>query len=108
LACSNYFIQHVLQYGDDEMRQRLAERLIDEVVILSLDCYGSYVVEACFQHTGQQRRVLAAFLLLDDAQLAQVVQGKHSNYVVHKLLDATIDVSSSCYKLESLVCFFHA
>ncbi|KAM0890684.1 hypothetical protein ACQ4PT_026893 [Festuca glaucescens] len=88
---SNYFIQHVLQYGDDEMRQLLLERLIDNVVILSLDCYGSYVVEACFQQKGQPRRVLAAFLLLDDAQLAEVVQGKHSNYVVHKLLDATID-----------------
>jgi hypothetical protein len=94
-ACSNYFIQHALQYGDGEMRRLLFERLIHDVVNLSLHCYGSYVVEACFQKTGQPHRVLAAFLNLDDAQLAQLVQGQYSNYVVHKLLDATIGVSSS-------------
>jgi hypothetical protein len=37
--------------------------------------------------------VPAAFLRLDGDCLVELVQGPHSNYVVHKLLDTAINVS---------------
>ncbi|KAM0920074.1 hypothetical protein ACQ4PT_007732 [Festuca glaucescens] len=48
---SNYFMQHALEHGDVETRRRLLDRLVGDgggLVELALDCYGSYVAEACF------------------------------------------------------------
>jgi hypothetical protein len=86
-------MQHVLERGDGETARLLVERLMADVVDLSLHSIGSYVVEACYQRTELVPCVLAAFLRLDDACLVQLVQGPHSNYVVHKLLDTAINVS---------------
>jgi hypothetical protein len=80
-------MQHVLERGDGETARLLVERLMADVVDLSLHSIGSYVVEACYQRAELLPCVLAAILRLDDACLVQLVQGPHSNYVVHKLLD---------------------
>ncbi|KAM0894649.1 hypothetical protein ACQ4PT_024298 [Festuca glaucescens] len=89
---SNYFMQHILEHGDAETSRLLVERLMADVVQLSLHSIGSYVVEACYQKAGLLPLVLAAFLRLDDDYLAQLVQGAYANYVVHKLLDTAIHV----------------
>ncbi|TVU48089.1 hypothetical protein EJB05_07712, partial [Eragrostis curvula] len=82
-------MQKVLECGSEALKERVAERVAADVASLSVDKYGSYVVEACFQLTCSltpMRRVLAAFIALSDEQLAELVQGVYSNYVVHKLL----------------------
>jgi pumilio RNA-binding family len=102
---SNYFMQHALEHGDVETRRRLLDRLLGDgggLVELALDCYGSYVAEACFQRTGMPCRVLAALLRLHDTQLAWLVRGKYSNYVVHKLLDFCKHVSTPSLLLVDL------
>ena len=87
-------MQHVLEHADGETRQLLVKRLMADVVTLSDDPIGSYVVEACYQKAGLLHLVLPAFLRLDDACLVKLVRGTSANYVVHKLLDTAIDVSS--------------
>lgn len=90
---SNYFVQHVLEHGDEETKLRLVRQLMQHALPLSLDRSGSYVVETCFQKTGLLHLVLAVFLRFNDAQLVELVRGRCSNYVVHRLLDAAKDVS---------------
>ncbi|XP_051183940.1 uncharacterized protein [Lolium perenne] len=107
---SNYFMQHALEHGDVETRRRLLDRLLGDgggLVELALDCYGSYVAEACFQRTGMPCRVLAALLRLHDTQLAWLVRGKYSNYVVHKLLDFCkhtfpVETMNLAWRIEAL------
>ncbi|XP_062208839.1 uncharacterized protein LOC133910462 [Phragmites australis] len=86
---SNYFLQGALECGSELLTDRIAERVAEDVASLSADQFGSYVVEACFLRTlslAPAQRVLAAFLGLRNDQLAELVQGGYSNYVVHKLL----------------------
>ncbi|KAK3150740.1 hypothetical protein QOZ80_3AG0237080 [Eleusine coracana subsp. coracana] len=88
---SNYFMQRALECGSQVLKERIAERVAADVANLSVDKFGSYVVEACFLLTcspAPMRRVLAAFLHLPAGQLADLVRGGYSNYVVHKLLAA--------------------
>ncbi|KAM0848670.1 hypothetical protein ACQ4PT_054234 [Festuca glaucescens] len=85
-------MQHILEHGDAETRRLLVERLMADVVQLSLHPIGSYVVEASYRKAGLLPLVLVAFLRLDDDCLAQLVQGAYANYVVHKLLDTAIRV----------------
>ncbi|KAK3148123.1 hypothetical protein QOZ80_3BG0290990 [Eleusine coracana subsp. coracana] len=88
---SNYFMQRALECGSQSLKERIAERVAADVANLSVDKFGSYVVEACFLLTcspAPMRRVLAAFLHLPAGQLADLVRGGYSNYVVHKLLAA--------------------
>ncbi|XP_062213820.1 uncharacterized protein LOC133914843 [Phragmites australis] len=91
---SNYFLQRVLEWGSDLFKELVAIRVAEDAVSLSADQFGSYVVETCFLRTGllePAQRVLAAFLRLRNDQLAELVQGCYSNYVVHKLLSAGKD-----------------
>ncbi|KAL6649386.1 hypothetical protein ACP70R_013610 [Stipagrostis hirtigluma subsp. patula] len=86
---SNYFLQRVLERGSEALRAGVVERVAADVVNLAADQYGSYVVEACFLRPGSPgplHRVLAAFLDLGGDELSEVVRGRYSNYVVHKLL----------------------
>ncbi|PNT77983.1 hypothetical protein BRADI_1g71624v3 [Brachypodium distachyon] len=84
---SNYFVQHALEHGsNDGFRQGLIEQLMADVEHLSLNQYGSYVVEKCLKNTGLLPRVLLAFLRLHPEQLANLVMGKYANYVVQNLL----------------------
>ncbi|XP_040244080.1 uncharacterized protein [Aegilops tauschii subsp. strangulata] len=88
---SNYFVQHALEHGDAQTRQQLVQRLMGQAVGLSLHRSGSYVVEACFNKAGLLNLVVAQFMHMDDAQLVELVQGRSSNYVVHRMLEAAKD-----------------
>ncbi|KAG0552385.1 hypothetical protein BDA96_01G503300 [Sorghum bicolor] len=85
----NYFLQRVIECGGERLQVAIAERVAADVVSLSSDQFGSYVVESCFLHMrslAPLQLVLTAFLALGDDDLAGLVRGGFSNYVVSKLL----------------------
>ncbi|OEL21744.1 hypothetical protein BAE44_0017239 [Dichanthelium oligosanthes] len=87
---SNYFLQRVIEYGREPLQAAIADAVADDVVNLSLDRFGSYVVEACFllaRTPAPLHRLLGTFLMLPGEQLSELVRGDYSNYVVSKLLD---------------------
>ncbi|RCV46133.1 hypothetical protein SETIT_9G508100v2 [Setaria italica] len=91
---SSYFLQHVLRYGSEQFKARIVERVAKDIVELSVDKFGCYVVEDCFLSTGSLaglQRVLDAFLDLHDDDLAVAVKGWYSNYAIQKLLAAGKD-----------------
>ncbi|XP_051230100.1 uncharacterized protein [Lolium perenne] len=85
----NYFVQHVLRNGTTEFKQPIVQRLMHDVVALSTDNHGSHVVQLCFKDLDVQLlcNVLTAFRELTERQLAEMVRGRSSKYVLHKLLD---------------------
>ncbi|CAD6202461.1 unnamed protein product [Miscanthus lutarioriparius] len=85
----NYFLQRVIECGGERLQVAIAERVAADVVSLSSDQFGSYVVESCFlqmRSLAPLQVVLTAFLALGDDDLAGLVRGGFSNYVVSKLL----------------------
>ncbi|XP_066323096.1 uncharacterized protein [Miscanthus floridulus] len=85
----NYFLQRVIECGGERLQVAIAERVAADVVSLSSDQFGSYVVESCFlqmRSLAPLQVVLTAFLALGDDYLAGLVRGGFSNYVVSKLL----------------------
>jgi pumilio RNA-binding family len=98
VSCRNYFLQRAIEYGGERLQVDIAKRIAADVVSLSLDQFGSYVVESCFLQIMRStmaplQLVLDAFLALGDDDLAELVQGSFSNYVVSKLLRVAKDVS---------------
>ncbi|KAF8776166.1 hypothetical protein HU200_003857 [Digitaria exilis] len=88
---SNYFLQRAIECGSEHLQVAIAERVAADVVNLSTHRFGSYVVEACFllaRTAVPLQRLLAAFLCLRGDELAELVRGSYSNYVVSKMLDA--------------------
>jgi lipoprotein NlpI len=105
VTCSNYFVQHVLRNGTTEFKQPIVQRLMHDVVALSTDNHGSHVVQLCFKDLDVQLlcNVLTAFCELTERQLAEMVRGRSSKYVLHKLLDTGYTVSgSSLYHLAAI------
>ncbi|XP_072147087.1 putative pumilio homolog 7, chloroplastic [Setaria viridis] len=107
---SNYFLQKVLQHGGERLRLNITDCVVEHLVSLSLDRYGTHVVQACFPRTAsgglpllvrlRLRPALEKFRRLSDEQLAQLVQDCYANYVVRELLLAGKGVSSqlpSCH-----------
>jgi pumilio RNA-binding family len=95
---SNYFMQRAIEVGREDFKERVTQRVAAEVAALAGDKFGSYVVEACFLlacSLTPMRCVLNAFLSLPTEQLAEMVKGDYSNYVVHKLLVACKTVSTT-------------
>ncbi|XP_034576810.2 uncharacterized protein [Setaria viridis] len=90
---STYFLQKVLKHGGDLLKESITERVIEHLVSLSLDKYGSHVVRACFSQMGSRRltllqRVFTEFRGLSDGQLARLVQNWFASLVVSDLLKA--------------------
>ena len=93
---SNYFLQRAIECGSQLLQVAIADRVAADVASLSLDRFGSYVVEASFllpRTPVPLQRLLAAFVSLRGNELADLVRGSYSNYVVSKLLDAAKNVS---------------
>lgn len=93
---SNYFLQCAIQCGSELLQVAITDRVAADVVTVSSDRFGSYVVEACFLLARTKvplQRLLAAFQGLRERALAELVRGNYSNYVVSKLLDAGKNVS---------------
>lgn len=86
---SNYFVQHVLRTGTTKFKQPIVQQLMHDVVALSTDNHGSHVVQLCFKDLDVQLlcNVLTAFCELTERQLPEMVCGRSSKYVLHKLLD---------------------
>ncbi|XP_039827582.1 uncharacterized protein LOC120689360 [Panicum virgatum] len=87
---SNYFLQRAIECGSELLQVAIADRVAADVASLSLDRFGSYVVEASFllaRTPVPLQRLLAAFMSLRGNELADLVRGSYSNYVVSKLLD---------------------
>uniref|UniRef100_K4AL73 PUM-HD domain-containing protein n=1 Tax=Setaria italica TaxID=4555 RepID=K4AL73_SETIT len=96
---SNYFLQCAIQCGSELLQVAITDRVAADVVTVSSDRFGSYVVEACFLLARTKvplQRLLAAFQGLRERALAELVRGNYSNYVVSKLLDAGKNRADCC------------
>uniref|UniRef100_A0A0E0K9Z2 PUM-HD domain-containing protein n=1 Tax=Oryza punctata TaxID=4537 RepID=A0A0E0K9Z2_ORYPU len=90
---SNYFMQKVLEHGGEALKRELVVLLMADVVSLSRQQFGSYVVEACFLKGSSELKhlVISTFVSLSNDQLADVVQCGYGNYVIQKLVDTCKD-----------------
>jgi hypothetical protein len=98
-------LPQVLKCGTEPCKNAVAKRVAEDVVSLSADQFGRYVVEACILETSPLplQRVLAAVLALSDDQLAELVQGRYSNGLVRTLLKAGTKVSITNSKQDVFV-----
>ncbi|CAN6321101.1 unnamed protein product [Urochloa humidicola] len=88
---SNFFLQRVLECGSYPLKSSITHCVLDNLVSLSMDRYGVFVVRACFVQTGSARlpllqRVLTEFQCLPDRQFARLVEDPCANHVVSRLL----------------------
>ncbi|PNT77985.1 hypothetical protein BRADI_1g71637v3 [Brachypodium distachyon] len=96
---SNFFVQRVLEDGSAQTKLAVVDQLMEDVMELSRDMYGNYVVQSCFRKIGftvsteMLRRVLLAFLDLALEQLADLVKNIPANLVLHRLLETGISHS---------------
>ncbi|CAN6307687.1 unnamed protein product [Urochloa humidicola] len=88
---SNFFLQRVLECGSYPLKSNITHRILDNLVSLSMDRHGVFVVEACFVLTGSARlpllqQVFTEFQRRPNWQLARLVEDPCANYVVSRLL----------------------
>lgn len=96
-------MQDVLKHGCEGLRAKITGLVVKNLVILSLDRYGTHVAQACFPGVAAgglpllvQLRLpcaLKEFLFLSEARLEQLVEDKYASYVVRKLLVSGKNVS---------------
>ncbi|CAN6290365.1 unnamed protein product [Urochloa humidicola] len=91
-SISNHFLQRVLERGRDQLKANITQRVVQNLVSLSMHWPGCFVVQACFVQTGSVRkqllqRVLEGFQGLSLEELDRLVQDSFAaNHVVSKLL----------------------
>ncbi|CAL4929563.1 unnamed protein product [Urochloa decumbens] len=93
---SSNFLQEALERGRYQLKESITDRVLEHLMSVSMDEYGSYVVQACFTLTGSARlrllpRVLAAFQGLPLEDLDRLVRNIFAAKVVSKLLLAGKD-----------------
>ncbi|XP_066323098.1 uncharacterized protein [Miscanthus floridulus] len=84
---------------NDQLKERIRERVVGNVVELSMDQYGNNVVQACFIPSIRMpffsvillQRGLQAFLPLPGEHLRELVQNHCARYVLHRLLRTSVD-----------------
>ena len=102
-ACrSSQLLRAVFERGrNDQLKERIRERVVGNLVELSMDQYGNNVVQACFIPSIRMpffsvillQRGLQAFLPLPGEHLRELVQNHCARYVLRRLLRTSVDVS---------------
>ena len=93
----NYVVSHVLEFGENCDRTRIADEIIDDIVELSMHKYGSNVVEKCLQHLSADRksqivdRLVSVPIAHQQITLIDMLQSKYANFVVQKAFQMATD-----------------
>jgi len=87
----NFSIQHLMQFGTEDQRQRLVLTVVDNVGVLSRSVSGSGVVAAAMEHAASEDRVSIARAVLQEPEalpcLAQVRRGNTAVLQMLQVLD---------------------
>ena len=83
----NYVMQHVIQHGRPEDRDKNIKIIIGQLLTFSKHRFASNVVEKSIQFgTDEQRRAIVAQLTASDGAYAlQLIKDQSGNYVIRKL-----------------------
>lgn len=93
----NYVVSHVLEFGENSDRARIADEIIDDIVELSMHKYGSNVVEKCLQHLSADLksqivdRLVSVPIAHQQITLIDMLQSKYANFVVQKAFQMATD-----------------
>ncbi|CAH8332267.1 unnamed protein product [Eruca vesicaria subsp. sativa] len=87
----NYVIQHVLEKGTSEERERIVRKLSGHIVQLSLHKFASNVIEKCLEHGGRIERdlIIKEIAGPDESydSLLMMMKDQYGNYVVQKIFE---------------------
>ncbi|CAN6879801.1 unnamed protein product [Brassica oleracea] len=87
----NYVIQHVLEKGTSEERERIVRKLSGHIVQLSLHKFASNVIEKCLEHGGRIERdlIIKEIAGADESydSLLMMMKDQYGNYVVQKIFE---------------------
>ncbi|MCL7025054.1 hypothetical protein MKW94_007138 [Papaver nudicaule] len=85
-AYGNFIVQHALE-RHPYTAEAICKLIRGEIFKLSMDKYGSRVVERCI--CSQGNNVVVSRLLSDNKQLLELAQDKFGNYVIQRALKQT-------------------
>ncbi|KAF8077239.1 hypothetical protein N665_1054s0016 [Sinapis alba] len=87
----NYVIQHVLEKGTSEQRERIVRKLSGYIVQLSLHKFASNVIEKCLEYGGRIERdlIIKEIAGPDESydSLLMMMKDQYGNYVVQKIFE---------------------
>ncbi|KAG0552387.1 hypothetical protein BDA96_01G503500 [Sorghum bicolor] len=95
----SFFLRAVIERGRNaQLEERIRERVVANLVELSMGRYGNDVVQECFVPSKEKvpsvpllQRGLDAFLRLPDEQLRELVQNHWAGYVLRRLLQTSVE-----------------
>ncbi|KAK3034995.1 hypothetical protein RJ639_033373 [Escallonia herrerae] len=86
--CGNYVVQHVLNLQNQELTEKICDKLRGHYRDLSSKKGGSHVLEKCI--SSKRGMVLAVEEFLDNRKtLGQIARDQYGNYVIQRALKAT-------------------
>ncbi|KAK3028422.1 hypothetical protein RJ639_039632 [Escallonia herrerae] len=86
--CGNYVVQHVLNLQNQELTEKICDKLQGHYRDLSSKKGGSHVLEKCI--SSKRGMVLAVEEFLDNGKtLGQIARDQYGNYVIQRALKAT-------------------
>jgi mRNA-binding protein PUF3 len=89
-------VSHVLEFGTEGEKTRIIERVIDDLIEMSLHKYGSNVVEMCLLHAPEslQLQILDRIVSVTPLNyqncsfsLEALMSSRYGNYVVQRAYD---------------------
>ena len=93
----NYVIQHILERGKSEDKDRVYTVMKGHVLTMSMHKFASNVVEKVLQHGAQTHREVVHEEILrstsgeQDSPIVQMMKDQYGNYVVQKMLEYSSD-----------------
>jgi len=84
-----YAMQHLLRFGTEDQRHRLAQTIASNIGAIGRSSAGSGAVAAAVEHAAPEDRVAIARAVVREPGLSTfLAQGRHSYYAVPQMLEA--------------------
>ena len=86
LFSSNYVVQHFLELKIPRFTENILRKFGGNYLILSLNKYGSNVVEKCLVESGEEHSATIIFELLSSPKCSMLLYDPYGNYVFQSAL----------------------
>lgn len=86
IGCRNYVIQSLIEKEIRSVTSGIINQLRGRFVSLSLNKYGSYVVEKCIRWSSEMDTILIIKEIIYDRNFLTVLQDAFGNYVAQSAL----------------------